>query len=605
MFGKGIRRSFFGLSVLVAAMAYGDSNIVVNPGFESGREGWFDRTCAIEIVTSPVHEGRHSGKAFQRLANWQGIKQSVFGRMIDGKTYQVSGWVRLDNAPSDEVAISFEQQDDSGTKYIGVARGIATDTAWTKLSGEFTLNVTGTLSVLDVYFEGPMPGVNFYVDDVVVYGPEANPPVIIPPTPQSQSQIDAKIRHQKIEGFGASGAYYTMNLVNHNKKSELYNLLFKELGLDIFRIRNTYDMEPQSMQETVEIIKNAKALRGDDFKVLMSSWSPPAYLKSNDNEVGGTLKKVAGKFVYDGFADWWYESLMAYAKAGATIDYISIQNELNYEAPWASCVFAPSESDDTTLAAHNIAYETVWQKLHSKMGKAMPKMLTPETSGLGDSEVYIKNLIDLSHVYGYAHHLYDCSGCGADPDRFIPRMISYREMVKKYGDKPIFQTEFEDDPGAWPDALNTALLLHNSLTVEQVSAYLYWDLFWAPGSGLVSLDDFDTYTIKPTYYAFKQYSAFIDANWQRVEAANDNTGLRISAYISPDNRKMTIVILNITQDMDIKLKLSIKNFAGDQGAIYRTSETENCVYLGKFNKRKPLELPANSITTLSLSAAGK
>jgi hypothetical protein len=81
--------------------------------------------------------------------------------MVDGKTYQVSGWVRLDNAPSDEVAISFEQQDDSGTKYIGVARGIATDTAWTKLSGEFTLNVTGTLSVLDVYFEGPAPGVNF------------------------------------------------------------------------------------------------------------------------------------------------------------------------------------------------------------------------------------------------------------------------------------------------------------------------------------------------------------------------------------------------------------------------------------------------------------
>ena len=605
MFGKGIRRLFFGLSVLLVAMAYGDSNIVINPGFEDGKEGWFDRTCAIEIVTSPVYEGRYSGKAFQRLANWQGIKQSVFGRMVDGKTYQVSGWVRLDNAPSDEVAISFEQQDDSGTKYIGVARGIATDTAWTKLSGEFTLNVTGTLSVLDVYFEGPAPGVNFYVDDVVVYGPEANPPVIIPPTPQSKSQVDAKIRHQIIEGFGASGAYYTMNLVNHNKKTELYNLLFKELGLDIFRIRNNYDMEPHSMQETVEIIKNAKAVRGDNLKILMSSWSPPAYLKSNNNVVGGTLKKVAGKFVYEGFADWWYESLMAYANAGATIDYISIQNELNYEAPWESCVFAPSESDNTTLAAHNVAYEAVWQKLNSKMGQAMPKMLTPETSGLGDSEVYIKNLIDLSHVYGYAHHLYDCSGCGADPDRFIPRMISYREMVKKYGAKPIFQTEFEDDPGAWPDALNTALLLHNSLTVEQVSAYLYWDLFWAPGSGLISLNDFDTYTIKPTYYAFKQYSAFIDANWQRVEVTNDNTGLRISAYVSPDNKKMTIVILNITQDMDINLKLAIKNFASAKGAIYRTSETENCVYVGEFNKRKPLVLPANSITTLSLSTAEK
>ena len=68
---------------------------------------------------------------------------------------------------------------------------------------------------------------------------------------------------------------------------------------------------------------------------------------------------------------------------------------------------------------------------------------------------------------------------------------------------------------------------------------------------------------------------------------------------------MTIVLLNITQDMDIKLKLAIKNFASAEGAIYRTSETENCVYVGEFNKRKPLVLPANSITTLSLSTAEK
>ncbi|MFA6743006.1 MAG: carbohydrate binding domain-containing protein [Candidatus Neomarinimicrobiota bacterium] len=605
MLWKRVSWSILKLSVLPLAIAYGDANIVVNPGFEGGREGWFDRTCAIEVVSSPVHDGRGSGKALNRLANWQGIKQSLFGRMVDGKTYKVSGWVRLDNAPSDEVAISFEQQDDSGTKYIGVARGIATDSSWIQLSGEFTLNVTGILSVLDVYFEGPAPGVNFYVDDVVVYGPEANPPIIIPPSPKSKSLADAKIRYQKIEGLGASGAYYTLNLVSHNKFPELCNLLFKELGLDIFRIRNTYEIEPNTLQETIKIIKGAKATRGSDLKVLMSSWSPPPSLKSNDNEVGGTLKKVDGKFVYAEFADWWYESLKTYAKAGVTIDYISIQNELNYEAPWASCRFAPTESDDTTLAAHDIAFETVWQKLHSTMGNKMPKMIAPETSGLGDAEAYIKNIKDLSHVYGYAHHLYDCSGCGAEPDRFIPRMTSFREMARKYGDKPIFQTEFEDDPGAWPDALNTALLLHNALTVAEVSAYLYWDLFWAPGTGLVSMDDSDSYTIKPTYYAFKQYAAFIDAGWQRIDVSNDNSGLRISAYISPDNNKMTIVILNITQDMDISLRLSVKNFASRQGQIYRTSETENCVIVGEFNKKKPLELPANSITTLTLCAAGK
>jgi glucuronoarabinoxylan endo-1,4-beta-xylanase len=605
MFRKGFCGSLFVLSFLTLACAYGDNNILVNPGFERGREGWFDRTCAIEAVASPVHGGTGSCKAIRRLANWQGVKQSVFGKMVNGKTYNVSGWVRLDNAKSDTVALSFEQQDDGGTRYYGVARAAATDTGWVQLSGEFTLNVKGTLSVLDVYFEGPAPDVNFYVDDAKVYGPEVDAPKVIPAKPKGTGRIDADVRHQKIEGFGASGAYYTMNLVSHKKKAELYDLLFKDLGLDILRIRNNYDMEPNSMQETAEIARSGEAVLGRDLKIMMSSWSPPAYLKSNANTIGGTLKKDGGKYAYDGFAQWWRKSLAAYAEAGVKVDYINIQNELDYEAPWNSCKFAPSEASDSTLAAYDKAFEAVWHELHAGMGPDMPKMLAPESSGLGNCREYIENLDTLSHVYGYATHLYDCSGCGSAPDRFIPRMTSLYNFNLLHGNLPLFQTEFEDEPGTWADAINTALVMHNALTVENVAAYLYWDLFWAPGTALVSLDDPTSYTVKPTYYAFKQYSAFINADWQRVEASTDNSGLRISAYISPDNQKLTAVIINTTDDVDIPFKLSIKNFPVSKGEVYRSSQTENCVRVGSYIRKAPLKIPANSVTTLSLSAGSK
>jgi hypothetical protein len=166
------------------------------------------------------------------------------------------------------------------------------------------------------------------------------------------------------------------------------------------------------------------------------------------------------------------------------------------------------------------------------MGSVMPKMLAPESSGLGNAKDYIENLDSLSHVYGYAVHLYDCSGCGSSPDRFIPRMNSLSNFIIQHGNKPLFQTEFEDEPGTWEDAINTALVIYNSLTVAKVSAYFYWDLFWAPGTALVSMNDSSSYTIKPTYYAFKQYSAFIDADWQRVEVTTDDAGLRLSAPIT-------------------------------------------------------------------------
>jgi O-glycosyl hydrolase len=236
------------------------------------------------------------------------------------------------------------------------------------------------------------------------------------------------------------------------------------------------------------------------------------------------------------------------------------------------------------------------------MGDDMPKMLAPESSGLGNGQEYLLNMNDLSHVYGYAHHLYDCSGCGIAPDRFIPRMTSLREFIDEHGDLPIFQTEFEEDPGNWADAINTALVIHNAMTVLEASAYLYWDLFWAPGTGLLSMDDQYTYTIKPTYYAFKQYSAFIYHGWQRVAATTENTGLRLTAYVSPDNQKMTVVLINTTTETDIKVDLSFDNLTIADGDIYRSSVTESCVRVGGFNGQNPLRVPANSIVTLALTA---
>jgi glucuronoarabinoxylan endo-1,4-beta-xylanase len=582
-----------------------DTNILVNPGFENGTEGWGGRGCRIEAVSTPVHSGSGSAKATGRDSNWQGVRQSVFDKMTDGKTYKIQGWVRLDNAPSDRVILSVEQQDDGGTNYHNIVSATVTDSNWTLLSGNFTLDVNGGLSVLDAYFDGPNPGVNFYVDDVNVYGP----PNIAKSTsvkPAAKGEIDVSMRHQKIEGLGASGAFRTMEFVQHKQKAQLYTLLFKELGLDIFRIRNTYDINQPDFDSTVEIANGGKAALGGNLKIMISSWTPPERLKSDANLIGGTLAKKDGKFVYEEFAQWWANSLAAYSKAGVKADYITIQNEPDWEAKYESCKFAPTE--DSKTAGYDAALEAVWQKLNTEMGAAhstssgqvMPKMLDPETMGFSHVESYISKL-DTSRVYGYAHHLYDCSGCAENPDRYIPKMVNFKKFISQHGNKPLFQTEFEDEPNTWTGAMNTAILMHNSLTVENVAGYLYWDLFWDSSSGLVSINDPNSYTIKPVYYAFKQYSAFTDSDWQRVEASTDNSGLRISAYISPDNRKLTVVLLNTTTGTDITLNCSFKGFSISKGEVYRSSEKEKCVHTGSYNGNKPLKLPANSITTLVLS----
>ncbi|MFA5423480.1 MAG: glycoside hydrolase family 30 beta sandwich domain-containing protein, partial [Phycisphaerae bacterium] len=211
---------------------------------------------------------------------------------------------------------------------------------------------------------------------------------------------------------------------------------------------------------------------------------------------------------------------------------------------------------------------------------------------------YLSAIDDHSHVYGYAHHLYNINA-GDNPDLYLSAMLT---LHNNWGSKPLFQTEYEKSEMVWPDAYNIALLLHNSLTVEELSGYLYWDLFWGTsGSGFAYITS-SSYTVYNDYYGFKQYSAFIHSGWQRVDITDDSDALRTSAYISPDNSQLTVVAINTSTDTDIELDLSFTGFTIQSGQVYRTSQTQNCVNLGSYSN--PVTMPARSVTTLSLTSGG-
>jgi glucuronoarabinoxylan endo-1,4-beta-xylanase len=413
--------------------------------------------------------------------------------------------------------------------------------------------------------------------------------------------VDISLVYQELEGFGASGAFYENWLTAHPKKNEIYDVIFEQLGLDIYRLRNTYNIDSGSIDNSAQIVAAAK-LRNPMIKIMISSWSPPASLKSNDNRREGTLKKDAyGNYMYDEFADWWADSLADFAAHNIIADYVSIQNEPDFTTPdWDTCEFIPTETTD--LAGYDQAFEAVYQELDSRMSE-LPKLLAPETAGFIGFQSYIDAFIDTNHAYGYAHHLYNSTSGGSysSPDSFITNMQYYASL---YNYKPLFQTEYSRNSD-FTDAMYTARHIHNSLVYEGVCAYFYWDLFWESPKGLVSLDypwgnPSASYTINPVYYAFKQYSAFTDPSWSRVEASTDSGSLRISAFKSPDNTKLTIVIINIAAG-GISLSLSLEDFSQTSSAVYRTSATENTAYIGTFIEPGPLTLPARSITTISLT----
>ncbi len=411
--------------------------------------------------------------------------------------------------------------------------------------------------------------------------------------------VNYAITYQQLEGFGGSGALDAWHLASHSKRETIYNYLFRDLGLDVYRIRNTYGYDSGNITYTGQFVAEAKE-RNPALKIELSAWSPPKYLKSNNDLIGGTLKGGPDNYVYVNYADWWADSMTAWANVGVYPDYISIQNEPEIETAWHSCRMDPTENSN--YAGYDQAFEAVYNELYFRMGPYMPKMLAPETMGFGNAGAYIQALDDrgqIDNVYGFAHHLYTEGGYD-NPDGM---RIGMQVFADDYGYKPLFQTEYAaDGTPIFDHAPLLAQHIYNSLVHEHVTSYYHWSLFrgsYTTG-GMINLNSSSTYIIRDIYWFFKHYSYFTDPGWYLVDASTNSSNLRINAFKNPDNDELTIVITNISTS-SVSLTLTLNAFFPDTSEVYRSSSTEHWSYIGTFDEPQPLLLPAESITTISLT----
>jgi len=417
--------------------------------------------------------------------------------------------------------------------------------------------------------------------------------------------VDPGTTHQTMEGFGASLHYYDNWVTAHPNKEEIYSLIFHDLGLDILRLGNTYRGNPTGFAvHAQEIVAKLFQYSPGAPIVMITSWSPPASLKSNGSTAnGGTLIRTNGEYAYEAFADYWADSLAAYATLGITPTYISIQNEPSYQATWDSCLLSASET--ATVAGYPQALAAVAERL--QVMDSPPTLLGPEVLGIGYNllQSYLDNL-DRDLLAGYAHHLYH-GGTHTDPDSFVATMET---VADQYADKPIFQTEFGGSTrGDW---FQTAWVIHNALVHEGVAAYLYWDLVW-DGAGLVSLENpwyphswqtTEGYVVTDLYYAFQQYARYVHRGWKRIDAQSSSPQLRVSAFISPQADAFTVVVLNVGED-DVQLDLNIGSFSLTGAQVVRTSDEEHGEWIMDWDGVSTISLPSRSVSTVAADGTVK
>lgn len=177
--------------------------------------------------------------------------------------------------------------------------------------------------------------------------------------------IYPSVRGQQFEGFGGaftdSAGYVYAQLSEEDRQTLIHTYFHEdELNYRLGRIHldscdfsmEQYEAMGKSDDRQMESFSLDRAFKyvlpllrdveasGRKVELMISPWSPPAFMKTNGERLhGGSLK--------DEYREWWAEYICLYIRklreAGCLITRMSLQNEPAAVQPWDSCVYTAEQ----------------------------------------------------------------------------------------------------------------------------------------------------------------------------------------------------------------------------------------------------------------------
>lgn len=96
-------------------------------------------------------------------------------------------------------------------------------------------------------------------------------------------------------------------------------------------------------QYKIPLIKEAMAAEGGSLKLFASPWSPPAFMKSNNDMLHGGILKPE---YFQPWANYFTKFIKSYEKEGVPVWGITIQNEPMATQIWESCIYSAEYERD-------------------------------------------------------------------------------------------------------------------------------------------------------------------------------------------------------------------------------------------------------------------
>jgi glucosylceramidase len=339
------------------------------------------------------------------------------------------------------------------------------------------------------------------------------------------------------KGIGYTLARTNMNSCDFSSNQYSY-VAENDEALKTFNISHDKDFR-------IPLLKQASAAAGGKLTLFLSPWSPPAWMKDNNNMLQGG--KLLPKF-RQSWANYYVKFIEAYEKEGIPIWGLTVQNEPMAKQTWESCIYSAEEERDFIKEYLGPTLQKSGMKSKKLIGwdhnrdllyhRASTILNDPETSkfvwGIGyhwyetwtGGEMQFENLRRVKECFPDKNLLFT-EGC---VDRFNIDSINSWAMGERYGLSMI--GDFNSGTVGWTD---WNILLDEKGGPNHVANFCHAPVIGNTSTGQLYYEN--------SYYYIGHFSKFIRPGAKRVASSSNRDKLLATSFINTDG-KLVVVVMN-------------------------------------------------------------
>jgi glucosylceramidase len=295
----------------------------------------------------------------------------------------------------------------------------------------------------------------------------------------------------------------------------------------------------------IPFTRQALATAGGKLTLFASPWSPPAFMKTNNDMLhGGKLKPE----FYQSWANYYTKFIKAYESEGIPIWGITVQNEPMATQTWESCIYSAEDERDfiknylgPTMHRAGLATRKIiaWDHNRDLIYQRVSTILADPKAA--------------QYVWGIGYHWYEPWSGGT------MMFDNVRLVHETYPDKPLLFTEgtadsFKpEDIHAWRLGEYYGRSMINDFNDGAVG-WTDWNVLLDEQGGPNHVGNFcfapvhaDTKTgeliYTNSYHYIGHFSKFVRPGAKKIASSPSRSALLSAAFVNPDG-KVSVVVMN-------------------------------------------------------------